>query len=133
MNLISLIISKGGRSIRTPPPSPDPHMCMYNTPEIHFHDVYYITYSTSSNSPGKHNTVHLSVTMVTVTFNVGYKYIPRRFLVWEKKKTFHLDPSPFIRKIQRSGYIKKVCISYTLSTIINVLNILRIWNSGYKC
>lgn len=49
------------------------------------------------------------------------KYIPRRFLVLKKKKTFHLDPSPFIRKIQRSGYIKKVCISHTLSTIINVL------------
>lgn len=110
MNLISLIISIGGK-VDPDPHSPDPHMCMYNTPEIHFHDVYYIAYSTSSNSPGKHNTVHLSVTMVTVTFNVGYKiYIPRRFLVLKKKKTFHLDPSPFIRKIQRSGYIKKVCI-----------------------
>lgn len=48
-------------------------------------------------------------------------YRPRRFLVLKKKKSFHLNPSPFIRKIQRSGYIKKVCISHTLSTIINVL------------
>lgn len=33
--------------------------------------------------------------------------IPRIILIWKKKKTFHLDPSPFIRKIQRSGYSKK--------------------------
>lgn len=67
-------------------PSPDPHMCMYNTPEIHFHDVYYITYSTSSNSPGKHNTVHLSVTMVTVTFNVGYKIYTKEVPRFKEKE-----------------------------------------------
>lgn len=35
--------------------------------------IYDIIKSTSSNSPGKHNTVHLSVTMTTVIYNVGYK------------------------------------------------------------
>lgn len=74
------------RKVDPDPPSPDPHMCMYNTPEIHFHDVYYITYSTSSNSPGKHNTVHLSVTMVTVTFNVGYKIYTKEVPRFKEKE-----------------------------------------------
>lgn len=74
------------RKVDPDPTSPDPHMCMYNTPEIHFHDVYYITYSTSSNSPGKHNTVHLSVTMVTVTFNVGYKIYTKEVPRFKEKE-----------------------------------------------
>lgn len=57
MNLVSLNISKGGGGGGGVPDQ----------------TIYDIIKSTSSNSPGKHNTVHLSVTMVTVTFNVGYK------------------------------------------------------------
>lgn len=59
--------------------------------------------------------------MVTVTFNVGYKIYTKEVPRFKEKENVSLNPSPFIRKIQRSGYIKKVCISYTLSTIINVL------------
>lgn len=54
MNLVNLNISKGGVGV------PD-------------QTIYDIIKSISSHSPGKQNTVHKSVTMTTVIYNVGYE------------------------------------------------------------